>query len=76
MQGPLKERQPVRPPVVHRHGAGALQDGEGPVEVNVFRHPLLQVGGREPGIPSCTAPAQRRAWGGWHVPQELQQWGD
>lgn len=37
-----KVRHPVRPPVVHRHGCGALQPGEPPVPVSIFRHPLLQ----------------------------------
>eukprot|EP00879_Flechtneria_rotunda_P011618 GHRR01012135.1.p1 GENE.GHRR01012135.1~~GHRR01012135.1.p1 ORF type:complete len:964 (+),score=341.69 GHRR01012135.1:177-3068(+) len=37
-----KLRHPVRPPVIHKHGCGAMQPGEAPAAVSNFRHPLLQ----------------------------------
>ncbi|KAG2437818.1 hypothetical protein HXX76_005438 [Chlamydomonas incerta] len=42
VEGPLKQKHAVRPPVQHKWGYGPLAPGEQPAEVKIFRHPLLQ----------------------------------
>lgn len=38
----LKQRHPIRPPVVHNWGTGPLAPAEKPAPVSIFQHPLLQ----------------------------------